>query len=156
MARFTWSAENEVFLDPVDAEHRDLFRFADELQVAVAQDADPDAICEHLHRLAEHMAEHFSHEEEMMRGVQYPSYGWHRAQHNTARRRLKLLVPLIEAGDIQAAQLLLDFLAGWLHDHTSLTDRMMAAFVRNHERKYFATFVLPEDTLAVPADAGRA
>jgi len=45
MAQFRWSAENEVFLAPVDAEHRDLFWFADELQVAVAQ-GDPDAICD--------------------------------------------------------------------------------------------------------------
>ena len=69
---------------------------------------------------------------------------------------MKLFVPLVEAGDTQAAQLLLEFLASRLDDHTSLTDRMMPSFVGNHERKYFATFVLPEDTLAVPADAGRA
>jgi hemerythrin-like metal-binding protein len=136
MTRFTWSAENEVFLGPVDAEHRDLFRIADELHVAVTQGTAPDAVREHVHRLGAHMAAHFSHEEELMRGVRYPSYGWHRAQHNTARRRLKVLAPLIEAGSQEAATLLLEFLAGWLQDHTTLTDKMMAAFVRNYERTH--------------------
>jgi hemerythrin-like metal-binding protein len=136
MAQFTWSAENEVFLAPVDAEHRDLFRIADGLEDAVARNAFPDEVCEHLQRLTVHVAEHFSHEEELMRGVRYPSYGWHRAQHNTARRRLKVLVPLIEAGSQEAANLLLEFLAGWLQDHTTLTDKMMAAFVRNYERTH--------------------
>ena len=154
MGRFTWSTENEVFLAPVDAEHRGLFRFADELQVAIAKSAPPDAICEHLHRLEEYMAEHFSHEEELMREVGYLSYGWHRAQHDTARRRLKLLVPLIETGDIQAAELCLEFLAGWLHDHTTLTDKMMTAFVRNYERTRAARSVdRREKALAVPASS---
>jgi hypothetical protein len=54
---------------------------------------------------------------------------------------LTLLAPLVEAGDAQAAELLLQFFAGWLHDHTILTDRMMAAFVRNHERIHAAAAV---------------
>jgi hemerythrin len=136
MGQFTWSAENEVFLAPVDAEHRDLFRIADELQDTVARNALPDEVYGHLQRLTAHVAEHFSHEEELMRGVHYPSYGWHRAQHDTVRRRLKLLVPMIEVGDKEAANLLLEFLAGWLQDHTTLTDKMMAAFVRNYERTH--------------------
>jgi hemerythrin len=110
MALFTWSWENEVFLAQVDAEHRDLFRLADELQDAVARDAPPDDVCEHLHRLASKLDDHFSHEESLMRSAGYPSYGWHRAQHDTVRRRLKLLVPLVEAGDKEAAELLLEFL----------------------------------------------
>jgi hemerythrin len=138
MERFIWSAEHEIFLAPVDAEHRDLFRIADELSMAVMQGVSPEAVCDHLHGLAASMAEHFSHEEGLMRGVRYPSFGWHRAQHDTARRRIKLLTPLVETGDADAARLLLHFLAGWLHDHTTLTDRMMAAFVRNHERAHLA------------------
>ena len=152
MARFTWRAKHEVFLAPVDAEHRDLFRIADELHAAVTKGAPPDAVSEHLHHLAAYMAEHFPHEEELMRVVCYPSLRWHTSQH-TARKRLKLLAPLVEAGDRQAARLLFHFLACWLHDHTTLTDRMMAAYVRNHERTHAATFVNRGYwTLALPAN----
>jgi hemerythrin len=101
MERFIWSAEHEIFLAPVDAEHRDLFRIADELSMAVMQGVSPEAVCDHLHGLAASM--------------------------------------LVETGDADAARLLLHFLAGWLRDHTTLTDRMMAAFVRNHERAHLAT-----------------
>ena len=88
-----------------------------------------------------------------MRGVRYPSYGWHRAQHNTARQRMRLLAPLVEAGDRQ--KLLLHFLAGWLHDHATLRDRMMAAFVRNPERTHEAISVERRDE-ALPVSAGAA
>jgi hemerythrin len=67
---------------------------------------------------------------------------------------MRLLAPLVEAGDRQAAKLLLHFLAGWLHDHTTLRDRMMAAFVRNHGRTHEAISVERRDeALAVSAGA---
>jgi hemerythrin-like metal-binding protein len=133
MRHFRWGEENEVFLAQIDAEHRDLFRIADKLQQAVAGKAAA-AVNQHLHALIAHAEEHFSHEEWLMQSVKYSSYGWHLQQHNTARRRLKLFAPLVESGDSEAAELLLDFLEGWLRDHSGVTDRMMAAYVRNYER----------------------
>jgi hemerythrin len=133
MRDFTWREENEVFLAQIDAEHRDLFGIADGLQQAVAGKATT-AVEEHLHALIAHAEEHFSHEEWLMQSVKYSSYGWHKQQHNTARRRLKLFAPLIEGGESEAADLLLEFLEGWLRDHISVTDRMMTASVRNYER----------------------
>jgi hemerythrin len=134
MRHFRWSPDNEVFLAQIDAEHRDLFWIAEGLQQAIAGKAVAADVKEHLHALMAHAEEHFSHEERLMQSVKYASYGWHKQQHDTARRRLKLFAPLIESGDSEAAELLMDFLEGWLQDHTSLTDRMMAAHVRNYER----------------------
>jgi hypothetical protein len=97
-----------------------------------------------------HAEEHFLHEEWLMQSVQYSSYSWHQQQHNTARRRLKLFAPLIESGESEAADLLLEFMERWLQDHTSVTDRMMAAHVRNYERAN-ATSAL--ERWGTPADA---
>src|ERR1022692_1911155 len=152
MRLFRWSEENDVFLAQIDAEHRDLFRIANGLQHAVAGKAT-DAVKEHLHALIAHAEDHFSHEEWLMESVKYPSYGWHKQQHNTARRRLKLLAPLIESGESEAAELLLDFLEGWLRDHTSVTDRMMAAYVRNYERAN-ATSALERWGTPLPTETG--
>lgn len=133
MRNFRWSENNEVFLPQVDAEHRDLFRIADEMQQAIAAEAAAE-VKGRLDALAAHAEDHFSHEEWLMQSVKYPSYAWHRQQHNTARKRLKLLAPLVASGEAEAAELLLEFLEGWLQDHTTVTDRMMAAYVRNYER----------------------
>jgi hemerythrin len=136
MGHFAWSTENEVFIAQIDAEHRDIFQLAEGLERAFETQAPPAEIREHLHALAAHAEEHFSHEEWLMQSVSYPSYGWHRQQHDTARRRLKLFVPLVEEGNIEAIDAFLEFLAGWLTDHTGVTDRMMASFVRNYERAH--------------------
>ncbi len=136
MRHFQWTRENEVFLSQIDAEHRDLFRIADGFQNAIAGKAPLSDITAQLNGLLEHAEEHFSHEEWLMQSVKYPSYAWHKQQHDTARRRLRLFAPLIQSGDPEAAALFLEFLEGWLQDHTSLTDRMMASHVRNYERSH--------------------
>ena len=136
MRQFKWTPENEVFLTQVDSEHRELFRIADGLQRAIAEGAAGVELRKHMQSLTAATEEHFSHEEWLMQSVAYPSYGWHKQQHETARRRLKLFRPLIEGGETEAADVFLEFLAGWLNDHTSLTDRMMAAHVRNYERAH--------------------
>jgi hemerythrin-like metal-binding protein len=136
MRHFRWSKENEVFLSQIDAEHRGLFQAADTLQHAVAEGAPAAQVKLHLRSLASHMEEHFSHEEWLMQSTAYPSYGWHKQQHETARRRLKLFVPLIEGGDAEGTELFFEFLSGWLEDHTTVTDRMMGAYVRNYEREH--------------------
>jgi len=152
MRHFRWSEENEVFLAQIDLEHRDLFRIADALQQAVARKAAA-VVNQDLHALMAHAEEHFSHEEWLMQSVKYSAYGWHMQQHNTARRRLKLFAPLVESGESEAAELLLDFLEGWLRDHISLTDRMMAAYVRNYERAN-STSALERWGTPLPAENG--
>jgi hemerythrin-like metal-binding protein len=136
MRHFRWSKDNEVFLAQIDAEHRGLFQAAEELEDAVVGRAPAAQVKMHLQSLVTHMGEHFSHEEWLMQSTAYPSYGWHKQQHETARRRLKLFVPLIESGETEATELFFEFLAGWLEDHTTVTDRMMGAYVRNYERAH--------------------
>ena len=136
MRHIAWSPENEVFIAQFDAEHRDLYEIAGELERCIEAQAPDAERGKHLDTLATHIEEHFQHEEWLMQSVHYPSYGWHRQQHDSARRRLRLFVPLVEAGDEEAAEAFFEFLGGWLNDHTGVADRMMAAFVRNYERAH--------------------
>jgi hemerythrin len=85
MRHFGWSEGNEVYLPLIDAEHRALFELADSLQNAVSAGARATEVREHLHRLTAQAEEHFTHEEWLMQSAGYPSYGWHKHQHDTAR-----------------------------------------------------------------------
>ena len=133
MQRFKWTKAHAVFLPEVDAEHRNLYQLADELQTAAGQ-ADAPRMLETLRALMAATEDHFAHEERQMRTTHYESYAWHKQQHDTLRKRMAQFTPQIESGDGEAASLLLEFLSGWLKDHTSLTDRMLCAHLRNYER----------------------
>jgi hemerythrin len=133
--RFKWTKANAVFLPEVDAEHRNLFRLAHELQAAVLAKAETPRVLSALRALMAATEAHFSSEESRMRSTHYQSYAWHKQQHDTLRQRMNQFVPQIESGDSEAAILLLEYLSGWLKDHTSLADRMMGSYLRNHERQ---------------------
>ena len=134
MVHFKWTKAHAVFLPEVDAEHRNLFRMAEELHQAVRAGADVARLQELARPLAAGIEEHFAHEERMMKSVSCPDAVWHKSQHDVARGKIGIAMAEIEAGNQVAAAELIEFLAKWFRDHVSLSDRMMGAHVRNYER----------------------
>jgi hemerythrin len=138
MQPFKWNKKHEVFVPELDAEHRNLFRIAEELRVALAAGAGGEQVQALLGALLAGAEDHFRHEERLMRAAGYPSYEWHRQQHDTVRKRVKGFSTQIAAGEPEALTAMLEFLAIWLREHTSLTDRMMCAYIRNYRRLHSA------------------
>ena len=134
MRLFKWSKMHAVFIPEIDAEHKNIFRLADELRQAVVGGAPAGHARDLLRELIAKSEAHFAREERLMRATQYPGSAWHKKRHDTVRKRVKEFAPRIGGGDGQAAIALLEFLSGWLHDHVRLADCMMAAHVRNYER----------------------
>ena len=134
MRLFKWSKMHAVYIPEIDAEHKNIFRLADELSQAVAGGAPAEQARAILRELIASEEDHFAHEERLMRATSYPASVWHKGQHDTVRKKVKEFAPRIEGGERQAAPLLLEFLSGWLRNHIRLADCMMAAHVRNYER----------------------
>jgi len=134
MGLFHRSGGYSIFIPEIDAEHRTMFRLVDEL--AAALDSPARRVpSELLESLASQMQNHFAHEERLMRASRYDALAWHKGQHDVARRQAKRFIKRIEAGDREAAAELLQYLTRWLPGHMSVTDRMMAAYLRNFERR---------------------
>ena len=136
MRLFKWSKMHAVFIPEIDAEHKNIFRLADELHQAVVGGAPAGQARDLLRELIAKSEAHFAREERLMRSTHFPGSGWHKGQHDTVRKRVKEFAPRIEDGEGQAALLLLEFLSGWLRDHIRLADCMMASHVRNYERAH--------------------
>jgi len=134
MGLFHRSGGYTIFIPEIDAEHRTLFRLADELETALASRA-PQKRSEVLQSLVSHIQDHFAHEERLMRASRYDALEWHKRQHNGARRQIKRFIKRIEEGDRKAGAEMLQYLAAWLQTHIPVTDRMMAAYLRNFERR---------------------
>jgi len=134
MQFFRWKKSNTVFVPTIDDEHKTIFQATGELQQALHTRAPLFQVQEILHRLIAATEDHFANEEKLMRGARYLSFDWHRQQHDTVRKRLRILAPLVEQGDRDAGHQLVEFLSRWLEDHTAVTDRMMGAYLRNQER----------------------
>src|SRR5262245_46458725 len=110
MNSFKWSKAHAVYLAEIDAEHRNLFRLADEFQKAVIAGDDPAHLVNLLRTALSETEAHFNHEERLMRSIQYPLYNWHKQQHDTVRKRAGECLKGLECGDLDAAPVLLEFL----------------------------------------------
>jgi hemerythrin-like metal-binding protein len=134
MQHFKWTKAHAVYLPQVDAEHRNLYRMAEEIQQSVHTGVEQPRVLDLVRALATSIEEHFTHEERIMKAAETLDYDWHKQQHDTARKRLTVFLRGLEAGEVGTAQEFLNFLARWFKDHMGLTDRMMGAHVRNYER----------------------
>lgn len=131
-----WGTQYDVFSPQLDAEHRELFRLGAVLNKAVTSKASQERVSEVLRGLVDHVEDHFSHEERLMREMRYEAYDWHKRQHDGARRRIKTFSARIEGGETKAVAEMLRYLVEWMRDHTGVTDRMMSASLRAYERQH--------------------
>jgi len=136
MQHLKWTKAHSVFLPQLDAEHRNLFRLAEELHDAVDSGADAATLKAGMQSLVTALDEHFTEEERLMRSAGADSYAWHKRQHDTTRKRGKQFLKQLAKGDAEAPAAFLDFLAPWFRDHIAVSDRMMSAQVRNRDRRY--------------------
>jgi len=133
MRSLTWSTSHAVFVTEFGDEHKEIFAALSDVKAVVAGGAGL-AGSTATERLVRCVAGHFAHEERLMRAARYNSFRWHKSAHDSARRRLRQFVERIEQGDCAAGEELVEYLTSWLHDHTRLADRMLGAFLRNHQR----------------------
>jgi hemerythrin len=131
MRSLKWSISHAVFVTEIDDEHKEIFEALSDFQNVSAGRGEVRGA---LQRLTSRIADHFAHEERLMRAARYGSLRWHKQRHDAARRRVEGLVLQIEAGDAKAGAELVEYLTSWLHDHTRVADRMMGAALRNHRR----------------------
>jgi hemerythrin len=126
--------DHSVFVAEIDDQHKEIFQAIDGLQEALSLPAPPPEIRRRTESLMASLRGHFAHEESLMHAARYGSFEWHKQQHRNALRRVRQFVRKIEEGDSRAPFDLVEHLSSWLHDHTRLTDRMLGAFLRGHER----------------------
>ena len=136
MQQFRWTKAHSVFLPQVDAEHRNLFRLAEDLHHSLEGAARPSRIESDMRVLIDAIEEHFAQEERMMKSAACQSYQWHKQQHDTVRKKAKQFLKEFGRGDKAAPETFLSFLARWFRDHVAVSDRLMGAQVRNRVRGY--------------------
>ncbi|HEY1339161.1 MAG TPA: hemerythrin family protein [Bryobacteraceae bacterium] len=134
MRTLKWSTSHAVFVSGIDDEHKEIFEGVSRVRRAFIAGAPQQEVRELTECLVTCIEEHFAHEERLMRAARYPSLAWHREKHTWARKRVREFVGRMEQGDANAALAMVEYLTSWLPDHAMLPDRMMGAYLRNHQR----------------------
>jgi hemerythrin len=126
-----WHSDYEIGVEPIDAQHRELFRRTGRLLAAVEQ-GDGAEVGRTLTFLRAYVVEHFGAEQAAMAAAGYPLADAHAEEHALFARRLLAL----EAEHASAptspwlATKLTVELASWLRQHILGADRDLGRFLR--------------------------
>jgi hemerythrin len=89
MTKFEWNTSFETGIRIIDEQHKELFKYLDELTLGVYQGRGKDQIRIMIDFLEKYTEEHFTTEESMFRRTGYAGISKHIEAHNIFRTNLK-------------------------------------------------------------------
>lgn len=133
MENIVWKEEYKIGVDFIDKEHKLLFTTMNKL-LRISEDEEKSvwACQEGVKYLKNHTLEHFEHEEEYMRSIDYSEYEIHKRLHDNFRKRT---LPALEEEMVEtefSTESIRHFLGvciGWVVAHTQTEDQAIAGKV---------------------------
>lgn len=130
MNQIVWDDNYKIGVDFIDKEHQTLFSTMNKLLKISENEEKSEWVCrEGVKYLKNHTTEHFEHEEEYMRSINYSEYEVHKRLHDNFRFKT---LPALEA-EMEESQYSMDsirhFLGvciGWVVAHTQTEDQVIA------------------------------
>jgi hemerythrin len=135
MTTLEWTPALAVGVDTIDAQHRELFRRAEQL-IAALRAGDRGEVPLVLAYLEEYAVHHFGAEERLMREVGYPGLDEHVAAHQAFRADFAELVQRFERTGPTAyvALTVHNWLSDWLRKHLGGIDLELGKFLAARRR----------------------
>jgi hemerythrin-like metal-binding protein len=121
-----WKAEYSVGEPSLDAQHRQIIEFINELHVSMQRGVAHQAIRPFLDQLVQYTVNHFQAEEKLMAARQYPDFVPHQALHEKMRQRT---MALRNNANLVTGRDLLVFLKEWWCNHIQEQDKKYTPYL---------------------------
>jgi len=131
-----WDPSLSIGVDPIDAQHRELFHRIDRLLEASASHTTASEVGALLEFLAAYVREHFQTEERLMDELRYPAAAEHREEHLAFARELVGLRAqhASEGGTALLVVRVTSRATTWLREHIYRADKQLGKFVAERRR----------------------
>ncbi len=130
MNKIVWNRWYEINVDFIDKEHKQLFSTINKLLTISENEEKSEWACrEGVKYLKNHTIEHFSHEEEYMRSINYGEYEIHKRLHDNFQfNTLPALEEELEDSNYSedSVRHFLGVCIGWMVAHTQTEDQAIA------------------------------
>jgi hemerythrin len=128
-ALFPWSAQLNVGVEEIDAQHQELVNLLNALHASISAHQPLDRSRAALNDLADYTRTHFVVEESLMRVFGYPGFGHHKHIHEALMLQIKQLQQSLDAEHTEISPDQLDFLKVWLIQHISEADKRFGEYL---------------------------
>ena len=132
MQVLVWEERFSVGIREFDQHHKILFEMINSLIFAQEDGRDPDIIKNSLEQLRSYTIFHFVAEEAMMKHFEFAGLDEHIAEHEELLEQVVEYQERIAANDGVSIDELLNFLAGWLLDHTLGLDQLYGPYLTRY------------------------
>ena len=129
MGLYSWKDSLSVGIDEIDAQHRQLIEYINDLGVVLEKNASRGEIQRVFNLLLDYTKNHFSLEEELMSKHGYPLYSEHKIAHDRFCEKLLSLYEEYLEG-VSVGNKILSYLGTWLVTHISKDDNHYAPFMK--------------------------
>lgn len=120
-----WTRANAVGVEVVDEQHKKLFDLLNRLHESVVQGKEQGELGAILDELIDYTLYHFKTEEDLLQEHGLPNYQDQKDAHDDLTRSALELQDKLRDGSAILSFEVLDFLNGWLMEHTIGLDREM-------------------------------
>ncbi len=130
MAFLEWRDKMSVGNDYMDADHKELLEFLNDLHDMMSGIPDPESIIRLLDRLVTFAEYHFQTEEKLLRLCRYPRFEDHKKQHQDLMEQLlEIRSAYIKEPTKGRLVEAFDFLSNWLMRHILREDMAYKPFI---------------------------
>jgi hemerythrin len=129
MAYFEWKEEYGVGIQKLDAQHRTLVAYLNDLYAAMSEGKGKETLDKVLDGLVQYTKNHFISEESLMKLYNYPGYPDHKEKHEKMSGHVLALKQKFERGEISNPIQITNFLKDWLAKHIVGTDKQYGPYL---------------------------
>jgi hemerythrin-like metal-binding protein len=125
---FDFDLEFKLGIDAVDNEHMKLVDMLNDVHSLISEGKKDEARIYFGQTLSNYVNEHFTNEENFMKGMGYPAFDEHKKIHENFKKSFQELAPTIETFDEAAFRQALSDTFTWIITHIGKTDKKYVTF----------------------------
>ncbi len=132
MQLLVWEDRFSVGIREFDQQHKILFEMINSLIIAKENNSEQIVVERALAQLVQYTIYHFTAEESMMRYFNFDGLEEHEKEHASLLKQVHAYQEKLTTKEGVSFDELLNFLAGWLLDHTLGIDQKYGPFLNHH------------------------
>ena len=132
MARILWQDRYNIEYKDIDAQHKVLLDFLNQLNDLFDLGGDPERVSGILHGLCGYAITHFTCEERYLRAAGYPGLGRQESDHAAFVQKVLAFDQSYDPSDPRLQEEMQRFLREWYMDHILRTDMDYAEFMKQY------------------------
>ena len=132
MKPIPWTEEFSVDNKKIDAQHKLLIKWLNDLAAALVAGKSGEIVYPLLKKLASYAIHHFAYEERMMKLGNYSGLAEHHAEHDAFKAKLAGMIKEFEKSGLRSLDLA-NFMADWITRHIAGWDKKYQSSIAHLE-----------------------